>query len=244
MPYPVAAVRGRSGVKKVFTPLDIVDLQLWLDGSDITTLYTDSAMTTPVTSDDDVVGAWKDKSGNGYHATQTVTANKPLYKTTVQNGLSIIRFDGNDRLTLGGGLPVSQTVAAVYRRTAAGDYRHQAFGGSQAWGYPATTNWIAYNNWLLAGGWRSGSAWNNLLWHISVWVLTTANAKVYLDSALDLTYTNTLVLGNVQAIGSYRSAGTNYLYGDIAELIVYETELSTEDRQSVETYLNNKWSIY
>ncbi|MCK5564502.1 MAG: hypothetical protein KAJ07_04595 [Planctomycetes bacterium] len=79
----------------VFSPLDLSPA-LWLDASDITTLFTDSAKTTPVTSDGDVVGAWADKSVNGRDVLQTVTAKKPLYKTGIQNGLASILGDGVD----------------------------------------------------------------------------------------------------------------------------------------------------
>lgn len=48
-----------------FSPLDYAGLQLWLDAQDITTLYKNEALTTPVTANGDLVYGWKDKSGNG-----------------------------------------------------------------------------------------------------------------------------------------------------------------------------------
>src|SRR3990167_1190365 len=47
-------------------------------------------------NDNDVVGTWLDSSGKGNHATQTTAGNKPLYKTNIQNGKPIVRFDGVD----------------------------------------------------------------------------------------------------------------------------------------------------
>lgn len=52
------------------------------DPSDISTLWQDSARTTPVTADGDPVGCIEDLSGNGNHMIQTSAANKPLYKTS------------------------------------------------------------------------------------------------------------------------------------------------------------------
>lgn len=66
----------------------------WYDPSDLTTLYQDSAGTTPVTADGDPVGRMEDKSGNGNHATQSTSAARPVYKT--DGTLHWLEFDGVD----------------------------------------------------------------------------------------------------------------------------------------------------
>ena len=48
------------------------------DPSDLSTLYQDAAGTIPVTAVEQPVGKMLDKSGNGYHATQSVTASRPV----------------------------------------------------------------------------------------------------------------------------------------------------------------------
>jgi hypothetical protein len=48
------------------------------DPSDLSTLYQDAAGTTPVDAVEQPVGKMLDKSGNGYHATQSVTASRPV----------------------------------------------------------------------------------------------------------------------------------------------------------------------
>jgi hypothetical protein len=60
---------------------------------DVTTLFQDSAGTTPVTADGDPVGLMRDVSGNGNHATSTGT-KRPLYKTS--GGLSWLQPDAVD----------------------------------------------------------------------------------------------------------------------------------------------------
>lgn len=47
------------------------------DPSDMTTLYQDAAGTVPVTAVEQPVGKMLDKSGNGYHAKQSITASRP-----------------------------------------------------------------------------------------------------------------------------------------------------------------------
>jgi len=66
----------------------------WYDPSDIDTLFQDSAGTTPVTTAGQPVGLMLDKSGNGNHATQAISAKRPIY--TEGSGLSWLAFDGVD----------------------------------------------------------------------------------------------------------------------------------------------------
>lgn len=51
---------------------------IWLDPSDMSTLFQDTAGTTPVTAVEQPVGRILDKSGNGNHATQATTASRPV----------------------------------------------------------------------------------------------------------------------------------------------------------------------
>ncbi len=51
----------------------------WYDPSDISTLWQDSARTTPVTTSGQPVGAIDDKSGNGRHLLQATAANRGTY---------------------------------------------------------------------------------------------------------------------------------------------------------------------
>jgi hypothetical protein len=66
-----------------WTPRSITATPLvaWYDPSDITTLFTDTAGTVPVTADGDLVACMKDKSGNGNHATQATSGSRPIYRS-------------------------------------------------------------------------------------------------------------------------------------------------------------------
>ena len=60
-------------------------------------LFQDAAGTTPVTADGDPVGKMIDQSGNGYHAIQSVSGSRPVYRT--DGVLHWLEFDGvDDRL--------------------------------------------------------------------------------------------------------------------------------------------------
>ena len=72
---------------EVANPASLSGLKLWLDSSDSTTIFSDTALTSLSTS---TVGGWKDKSGNNNHAIQSTSANKP---TVTSSG---IQFDGSN----------------------------------------------------------------------------------------------------------------------------------------------------
>jgi len=68
----------------VFTPADVFtgsEAGAWYGPSDLSTLFQDSAGTTPVTTAGQPVGLMLDKSGNGNHATQATAAARPTYQT-------------------------------------------------------------------------------------------------------------------------------------------------------------------
>ena len=81
----------------VFTPASLFaggTEGAWYDPSDLSTLFQDSAGTTPVTASGQPVGKMLDKSGNGNHATQAIAAARPIY--TEGSGLAWLAFDGVD----------------------------------------------------------------------------------------------------------------------------------------------------
>lgn len=66
---------------------------VWYDPSDTSTLFQDAAGTTPVTAVEQPVGKILDKSGNGNHATQGTTANRPTLSARVNQLVATEQFD-------------------------------------------------------------------------------------------------------------------------------------------------------
>ena len=85
------ATRGLAGRKVpqgVLTPMGELlfsasEPGAWYDPSDMSTLFQDSAGTTPVTAVEQPVGRILDKSGRGNHATQATTTKRPVLSRRV-----------------------------------------------------------------------------------------------------------------------------------------------------------------
>lgn len=89
---------------------------VWFDPSDISTLFQDSAGTTPVTAAGQPVGIMLDKSGRGNNATQTIAGSRPIYQIDV-SGRPYLLFDGIDDIivtpTITPGLDKVQTFMGI-----------------------------------------------------------------------------------------------------------------------------------
>lgn len=231
---------------------------LWLDASDQSTLYkerTGSSATTLVASDADPVGTWRDKSGNARHATAASDAKRPTYKTGIQNSKSVIRFDGVDdyfAVTNPSSFAGSNlTVFSISKFTA---------GTTQSL-LSCTSDLLAVNysgstahNFFLGGGANYGqyTASGGVYFLMSAVYdgsLAAANRiSLFRNGAsktLTLFGTIPTTTGSISAatIGAYVTGSLQFLNGDVCEMIVYTSSLSTSQRQQVERYLSAKWGI-
>lgn len=67
----------------------------WWDPSDLSSMFQDSAGTTPVIAAGDPVGMIRDKSGRGNHRTQATAASRPTL-TQDASGFYYLNYDGVD----------------------------------------------------------------------------------------------------------------------------------------------------
>ncbi len=100
-------------------PSDVSGLQLWLDASDISTLWQDSAGTTPVTTNGQSVGRWLDKSSNARVYSQSTAGRLPLYQSSgLGSGKpSVLGDDTDDGLlaSVTWGIDGAQTLAVALK---------------------------------------------------------------------------------------------------------------------------------
>lgn len=223
-------------------PTDVPGCVLWLDAADADTY------------DGSPVAQWRDKSGLGHHLAQSDSAKRPTVSATALSGKNVLTFNGSQWLA---GDPVLRqgstnfSFFGVWKKLTSTDTgvlfeqygtpwtkgtRCSFMAAPAGFGFtgqnvdlrpvPYTTN-----VWRVSGVEYDGCAANNIVFWDS--------AGVY-GGTLDST---ALQIGATAAkVGANISAG-ECLNGALAEIVVYEGELSEIDRNRILYYLQDKWGV-
>lgn len=241
---------------RVFDPRRISGLSVWYDAADSST----------ITLNGSAVSQWNDKSGNGYHASQSTANNQPAYNTNTRNGLAVVTFDGsNDSLVTssfadGWTAFTSFCVFNVIARAQIGIYilwtrstdRQRAVViYDVSVGAPYSIRGHLLNS--GTNDYDCATFGNYATWYYMTnqWDGTTSSRTTAFTGRTNGTSrTNTAsgsfltsnVANTVLRIGN-RSDGTRGINCDIGELIVYSSSLSADARDAVERYLKGKWGF-
>jgi hypothetical protein len=238
-----------------FNPRSISSLALWLDAAD-------AAILGPTSSGPGTVSAngpvkyWGDKSTSGMNLTNSgADSVAPSFAASAQNGKSALAFDGGDRIfTTSASVlnPTTKTGFVVYRRTGgSGEQcifdRADSFAltikstGGYVFYYSSGTTGsrTVYNSAFAAGD--SGSSYSVVTVRQdgtagSAWINGTSQT-------ISATTGNTTQNAGNFAVGSIGASSALLLTGQVAEMLIYTTALSTEQRTAVERYLGRKWGI-
>ena len=250
-----------------FSPKDISGLQLWLDST--TGLFDATSGGNAVTADGSAVARWEDQSGNARHATQATSGNRAALKTSVQNSKNVIRFDGTDDFYTGvaDALPLANSstrlsffVAVIPDLTG----RQSAYGGggiirgmqadsTEGWYFGVrSTGKFAFNQ---SSGANASIASTSTLTTNTAYVIgstydgagatISARVKNYLSSTeeTDVLGDGSGGWGTGEEIGRGYTSSSYYFKGDICEIVVYNSVLSSGDITKIVDYLKGKWGI-
>jgi hypothetical protein len=218
----------------------------WLDAAD--------AVTRTVSGT--AVSEWRDKSGNGRHATQGTATAQPTVAATAMQGLDVVRFDGSDRLQTAAfsAVPAGNSdvsLVTVHRVLASSGY------GTVIGNYPSGNLQMMYG-FGVAPYVNPWGLWLNTQVPSTSSPSAAVTGRTYLTGAVraggQITMftgaSQTNVVSNTQSVGGATpwSLGANTAGGefgtlDIAETIVVPSALSTVDRQRLEGYLAHKWGL-
>lgn len=211
------------------------------------------AGSTPAIADGAVVGRWEDKATAADHANQATGDNMPTLQLAELAGMPVIRFDGsNDYLqgafTNGGSMAQPNTVFAVAKLTAAGvndGVWHYLMSGDDASArHDLRTNIAGTPDpWGLFAGVALDGAASNASWNIWTVTFNGATSRFWHNGVAQC------AAGNAGAhamdgitIGDRYDLSGHWL-GDIAEIIIYEENLSSADKNQVGRYLANRYGL-
>jgi Rib/alpha/Esp surface antigen-like repeat protein len=188
------------------------------------------------------VSQWGDASGNGFNALQGTAANRPalVQNITSLNGKSAIRFDGTNDLLRVASFNQNQPMSAFIVWKANGTGIQFAFGGIDA------TNRLSL---YYSGGSIAMLGGGGILYNKSAPFNYTLNSALFNRNTSSLYDASVAkATGDVGAnvltglnIGTAHNT-TNFLNGDIAEIILYDKNVTTAERQNVERYLRTKYA--
>jgi len=234
-----------------YYPLSISGCALWLDAAD-------PAGTGIAPANSSIISSWIDKSGTGNNGT---SYGNPTFNTSAFNGKPSISFNGSTQYFVGAITNTGTTVSVFaivsmnsgsqYGRICSLAVTNNFDGGvSSAYFIPLIRS---STNQSIQSGRYQGSG------NVNVGpVAITYNVPFQAASIVDGT-TNTLYLnGTSSASGSstgnfgYTAYGIGaqpsnfqpeYFQGYISEIIIYNTALTTTQRQQIEGYLAWKWGL-
>jgi len=238
-----------SSFKQILEP-PVAGYVQWLDADD-NSIFTYSSGA--------VVSSWGDKSGNSRNAIQNTVANQPSRVTGVINGRAVVRFDAtNDVLSWTPYAMTAQTWFIVFRNPNAittatsnsllssGTFIYNALNLGSTTGAIANERitWIGVTT---GGEFIQGIAQNTAdiaagNHQLNVKMTAAYAGSMKLDEA---TISTANVNGGFSAVSypQYAQFLGNASGLDIAEVIAYDSALSSVDILTNESYLANKWGL-
>ncbi len=221
--------QGRHGPSGGFLPTDIANLVLWLDASDASTITLNGAD----------VSQWDDKSGQGNHATQSESTDQPLYNLAAVNGLNVVEFDGvsetmgNDAGPAIASQPETQVITWSMESGATSATRRIIAGANNVLIGPYQETYRSFTGAFIEG---STITLERVL--ISSLVQDGGGAELFEDGVSQGTTALNTTTGTGYELAS--RAATDFVHGFCCEVCIYSAALSTEDRETVESYLK-RW---
>lgn len=242
------AITGNPGpvATSGFSPTAVGGCQMWLDAADSTTITQGSGTVTQ----------WSDKSGSGNNAVPYSTG--PQLIANVQNSLPGLLFSGGNTMKCGAFLTSTSSSVFIVTKYDSGRIAFAVWK-------------VQYGSYVIVGelvkvGVNNTSGYGvdasisildyttTHIWAITLSSSSTANSPFTFNGSRDgnnTLITGTSSIGNATtceqevSIGGLIESGLAYygITGYIHEVIVYNKELNTTQRQNVEGYLAQKWGL-
>jgi hypothetical protein len=207
------------------------------------------------------LSVWPDSSGRTNHASQPNASQQPTYVTAAMNGLPVVRFNAAKSTYLAFNRPVQDdfTILCVFQSTqgsGSGNLYYQGAGlvNGEVGGVVKDFGACLFANGAVCAGTgnpdvaaNSSAGYNDGHPHILTFkrTMSTGAVELFMDGSpvgtatggtQPLTSPTQLVLGAQQTL-------IDFLTGDIAEVKIFDSPLSTADRMAEENILKCKYGL-
>ena len=245
---------GAAKSAAAVVPVTGPDLVLWLDAQDME----GKGGTSNQPPHGEAIAAWADNSSYRHHALQAVPQQRPTYlRNAMENGLPAVHFQAARQQHLSAGSPaaldLSLLTAFVVARAAKSDSDMWLFSKNH-WGPPWTGYGIAISNDGLRpwphlgletgdhGYFQFGGDLNSRFRIVEVRYdgkiaqgrLETSAEQVQVVSGRIATNSQPLTIG---------TGASQFLEGDIAEILIYRRALNDKEREQTRRYLMEKYDL-
>ena len=235
-----------------WSPTHLASTACWLDASDTATITLVSGTN---------VSEWRDKSGNGRHATQATSANQPTYISSGMNSLGLVDWDGsNDAMTISEGTTtLHSALSADNTYSMAWAVKPDTISGQEVLLYVPEDSWkflveIKSDGGLYWGDktsnyrtYSGGSFFGANTGSFFTLIKTGSGAgTAHVAGTLNSSFTNNGGLGDTPSLGAAFILGQYpglFYNGKMAEIIISSYSWDTSERQQVEGYLAHKWGL-
>jgi len=232
-----------------FSPANLSGLSLWLKAD------------AGVTLSGSNVTAWADQSGTGKNMV-ALGGNEPTFIASELNGKPVIDF-ATDKYMSASFSAINftqQTVFVVFKFVSANlsnfarpfSQSNTAYLDSTTPGnlLPILRNDGTDEMWCFSANdsFLVGLATSNNAWHISTTKTDGNDGSFFINASNEQTFVTTFnpSITDMQVGGALTDGGGmgDPFNSKLAEVIVYDRNLTTPERQQVEAYLNTKYAIY
>ena len=215
-----------------------------------------------LTQNNNIVSKWADMSGNNFDFTQSNSSYQPTYLSLAINNLPAVNFNSSSFQALEGyptstdfSNGVSAFVVAMPNSTSLPNQSFFDFGNFNindiAFGLlyakPAFHIFQSTQDYYLQGS----NAINPSQWQLFETLQGSNIANIFINSLVQgngsLANSASAIIRSSNGIGGSpngSSVGDNYFNGQIAEILVYNANLSLEDQGAIEAYLMNKYQLF
>jgi len=209
-------------------------------------------------NDGDAVASFTDLSGNGNHPVCANAANKPTYKTNILNSLPALLFSGDldangDWLRVGFNRAIPNTVFVVFQMLTLRD-SSQILSGYNEPNRLTVVAGTSSTNAIKAASTTTLVYSNAGTDVFAIWTVefNGATSNIYKAGTLvksgntGTTVENGITIGVSPYLVLYGANGTRELTNAhmyLAEVIIYNSVLSEEQRENVGNYLSEKYGL-